>query len=161
MRHILFFFGLTICLATAGHAGPVEDNIVRQLRDQGFDRIVVSRTLLGRSRIRASDDGASREIVVNPVTGEILRDYWIRRGDRPSGLFSSNSGSASNNSGSGSSNSGKGSSNSGSGSSNSGKGSSNSGSGSSNSGKGSSNSGKGSSNSGSGSGHDDDDDDDD
>ncbi|WP_189799505.1 hypothetical protein [Tateyamaria sp. syn59] len=57
-------------------AGPIEDSIVRQLRDQGFSQIEVRRTLLGRSRIVARSRDLYREIVVSPVTGEILRDYW-------------------------------------------------------------------------------------
>lgn len=57
-------------------AGPVEDSIVRQLRSQGFSEVEVRRTLLGRARIVAQSDTLYREIVVNPVTGEILRDFW-------------------------------------------------------------------------------------
>ena len=57
-------------------AGPVEDSIVRQLRAQGFGDIAVNRTLLGRSRIVAQSSTLYREIVVNPATGEILRDFW-------------------------------------------------------------------------------------
>ena len=69
-------------LTGAAIAGPVEDSIVTQLRDQGYIRISVSRTFLGRSRIVAHDGQIRREIVVNPVTGEILRDYWTRKAER-------------------------------------------------------------------------------
>ncbi|WP_174867707.1 hypothetical protein [Ruegeria sp. HKCCD8929] len=174
MRTSVYVIVLGLALAGTAVAGPVEDSIVRQLHDQGFDRISVSRTFLGRSRIKASGRAIEREIIVNPATGEILRDYWVRRDKGESSIFSpgsgssgSNSGSGSGNSGSGSDNSGPGSQNSGSGSGNSGRGSSNSGSGSGNSGSGSGNSGSGSGNSGSGGGNsgpgggDDDDDDDD
>ena len=58
------------------NAGPIEDSIVRQLRDQGFAQIEVRRTLLGRSRIVAQSGTLYREIIVNPATGEILRDFW-------------------------------------------------------------------------------------
>ena len=51
------------------------DSIVRQLRDQGYNSIKVSRTFLGRTRIVATVGDAQREIIVNPRTGEILRDY--------------------------------------------------------------------------------------
>lgn len=71
-----------LALAVAGplQAGPIEDNIVRQLRAQGYRGIEVRRTLLGRSRIIARSARTVREIVVNPITGEILRDV-IRRID--------------------------------------------------------------------------------
>lgn len=55
-------------------AGPLEDQIVAQLQNQGFDRISVSRTLLGRTRFVATNETTSREIVLDPRTGEILRD---------------------------------------------------------------------------------------
>ena len=55
-------------------AKAVTDSISRQLRRQGYRDIAVSRTLLGRVQITAERRGALREIVVNPFTGEILRD---------------------------------------------------------------------------------------
>jgi hypothetical protein len=52
------------------------DALVQQLRDQGYVEVDVSRTLLGRIRVVAlTPDGAQREIVLSPATGEILRDY--------------------------------------------------------------------------------------
>ncbi len=63
----------------AAHAGATEDRIVAQLRDEGFTRIEISRTLLGRSRIVATGPEYEREIVLNPNTGVILRDFWIAR----------------------------------------------------------------------------------
>ncbi len=155
MGRIIATVILTACLLSGqAVASPNQERIVAQLAEQGFTRIEVTRTLLGRTRILAINEGFLREIVLNPRTGVILRDFW-RELDGNDGPDSSILDPG--NSGSGSSNSGSGSSNSGSGSSNSGSGSSNSGSGSSNSGSGSSNSGSGSSSSGSGSGSDDDD----
>jgi hypothetical protein len=71
-----------IALGAAGVAGPVAadpltDGIVAQLRRQGYGRIAVSRTLLGRVRIVGNSSSRRREIIVNPRTGEILRDYWL------------------------------------------------------------------------------------
>lgn len=57
-------------------AETVEESIVRQLREQGFERIRIERTLLGRLRIEAYSSSLERELVVNPNTGEVLRDYW-------------------------------------------------------------------------------------
>jgi hypothetical protein len=52
------------------------DVVVQQLRDQGYTGFKVSRTLLGRVRVLAwTPDGERRELVFNPRSGEILRDY--------------------------------------------------------------------------------------
>ncbi len=52
------------------------DAVVQQLREQGYVEFAVTRTLLGRVRVVAlAPDGEQREIVFNPATGEILRDY--------------------------------------------------------------------------------------
>lgn len=52
------------------------DDVVAQLMAQGYRNISQSRTWLGRVRILAYRDGGVREIVMNPRTGEILRDLW-------------------------------------------------------------------------------------
>ncbi len=55
---------------------PYAAEIVSQLRVMGYERFTVRRTLLGRIRIVAElPDADTREIIVNPRTGEILRDY--------------------------------------------------------------------------------------
>lgn len=51
------------------------DDIVAQLRAQGFAQISIGHTFLGRVRILANSVHLHREIVLNPKTGEILRDY--------------------------------------------------------------------------------------
>ena len=56
--------------------GPVEQ-VIRQLRAQGFVEISAQRTLLGRSRIQAERGKLRREIILNPTSGEILRDLWL------------------------------------------------------------------------------------
>lgn len=66
-----------LLMASAAFADYQQD-IVRQLQGMGFDRIEVSRTLLGRVRITAFGADGSREIILNPNTGEILRDLWSR-----------------------------------------------------------------------------------
>lgn len=120
-------------------AQSVEQSIIAQLTNQGFGNFQISRTLLGRIRIVSQSGTLTREIVFNPTTGEILRDYWQDKdGDRATPRLvdpNDDDDRPRSNSGSGSSGSG---SNSGSGSSsdddeddddNSGSGSSNSGSG--------------------------------
>jgi len=66
---------LLLTLPAAGWALSVQEQIVEQLTEQGFYQIEVSRTLLGRVRIVAVSLEYRREIVFNPTTGEILRDY--------------------------------------------------------------------------------------
>jgi len=53
-----------------------QETIVSQLEAQGFSRITITRTFLGRIRIHATSRDLEREIIFNPRTGEILRDYW-------------------------------------------------------------------------------------
>jgi hypothetical protein len=78
MRRRTFIFGLaSLAAATPAAAETLADRIVAELRRQGYSRISVSRTLLGRVRIAAVSRRHSREIIVNPRTGEILRDYWV------------------------------------------------------------------------------------
>lgn len=64
------------CAMTPAVAQTVEESILAQLSEQGFEQFDVRRTLLGRIRIVARGNGLIRELVFNPVTGEILRDYW-------------------------------------------------------------------------------------
>lgn len=60
-------------VAAAGFA----DDIVAELQEQGYSRIETEVTWLGRVRIVAEKDNGWREIIVNPRTGEILRDLWL------------------------------------------------------------------------------------
>lgn len=61
------------------------DDLEDQLDDMGFEVERVERTLLGRVRIVAEGRGLWREIIINPRTGEVLRDYArpLDAGDRP------------------------------------------------------------------------------
>ena len=71
-------------LASPSVAATAADQIVTQLRDQGFTEIEVEKTWLGRTRIVAERKDASREIILNPGTGEILRDLWLPKGGKGS-----------------------------------------------------------------------------
>lgn len=76
---------LALVLVLAGTAvawaDRVTDAITRQLRQQGYTEITVTRTFLGRDRIVATSPTREREIIVNPRTSEILRDYTESRDD--------------------------------------------------------------------------------
>lgn len=73
-------FLLLACCAAAAAASPAHADFVEsvraQLQGQGYRQIAVSSTMLGRSRIVARSKSGTREIIMNPRTGEILRDLW-------------------------------------------------------------------------------------
>ncbi|MDF2142256.1 hypothetical protein [Paenirhodobacter sp. CAU 1674] len=60
--------------AAPAFAGGAEDSVMRQLKAQGYSQIQVQRTWLGRLRITAQRGKVQREIVLDPRTGELLRD---------------------------------------------------------------------------------------
>lgn len=77
-------------------ADVFSDRIVQQLEDQGFKGISTERTWLGRTRIVAEGRDGQREIIVNPHTGEILRDLMLTSnagGDGNGGLVNVSGGS--------------------------------------------------------------------
>lgn len=80
MKRLILALVLCCALPALALAGPVEDSVVRQLSQQGYSRIEISRTWLGRTRIVAQREDLRREIIINPATGEILRDLLrVRR----------------------------------------------------------------------------------
>jgi DNA-binding CsgD family transcriptional regulator len=78
MKNLLLATLLMVASALPGLAGPFEDEIAQHLRAQGFAEIDVNRSFLGRSQIIARNTEYFREIIVNPVTGVILRDFTRR-----------------------------------------------------------------------------------
>ena len=75
-RRFFLLAAASIAMQLPGAADAAgTDAIVSQLGEQGYRRITVSRTLLGRVRILATAPGRRREIILNPRTGELLRDY--------------------------------------------------------------------------------------
>lgn len=64
-----------LLLATGASAAPPEEQIARSLRGEGFQITSQRRTFLGRVRFKAVRGNAEREVVVDPASGEILRDY--------------------------------------------------------------------------------------
>ncbi|PFG63511.1 hypothetical protein AXZ77_2118 [Thioclava sp. ES.031] len=55
-------------------AETASEAVTRQLKSYGYQNIDVHRTLLGRVRITGTRKGVEREIVIDPRSGEILRD---------------------------------------------------------------------------------------
>ena len=70
-------FGALVSAGVPAFAASYTEQIISQLQKQGFAAIQVERTWLGRTRIEAMRGDVSREIVLNPTTGEILRDLWL------------------------------------------------------------------------------------
>lgn len=95
-------FGFVIAglvMASTAHAQEFADVIVAQLRADGFSEIETEQTWLGRTRIVASGAEGKREIVVNPNTGEILRDLWLNRNGSDDTSLASSSGGGNDDSG--------------------------------------------------------------
>ena len=91
-----FLFAATASLALLSApivlAADTQERIVQALNEQGFSVRKVKRTWLGRVRIEAAGGGLIREVVFNPSTGEILRDFWEpeRLNDRSPGIVLAN-----------------------------------------------------------------------
>lgn len=73
----LRYYALTLALALSAGASQANelDDILNQLRAQGYIEIEVERTLLGRIRIEADGVLHEREIILNRRSYEILRDF--------------------------------------------------------------------------------------
>ncbi|WP_149141001.1 hypothetical protein [Gemmobacter caeruleus] len=75
MRPLALAICLGLLAASPALSETVADVLTRQLRDQGYLRVEATYTWLGRLRVIARRGDLRREIVINPNTGEILRDY--------------------------------------------------------------------------------------
>lgn len=70
-----------ICTPMFAMGQGVQDRILANLQAEGYHRVQISRTFLGRVRVVAQGGDYRREIVYNPTTGEILRDFTVNIGD--------------------------------------------------------------------------------
>ena len=73
---MLALFAALACAITPAWGSDLVTSVTRQLLKQGYSDITTSQTWLGRTRIIAIGEDSRREIIVNPRTGEILRDFW-------------------------------------------------------------------------------------
>jgi|LauGreDrversion4_2_1035121.scaffolds.fasta_scaffold981847_2 hypothetical protein len=76
-RLALLSASVFVALASAPARADYVESVSAQLQRQGYVQISVSSTLLGRARIVAESKAGYREIIMNPRTGEILRDVWL------------------------------------------------------------------------------------
>lgn len=116
MKRRQMIVGAVLSMAIGLGAGPVMAAdpvaiITLSLEKEGFRVTSARRTLLGRVRILATRQGQNREVVIDPRTGEVLRDLVRSVSDlgesRAGGARSSGAGgSSSGGSGTGSDDSG-------------------------------------------------------
>ncbi len=76
--------GLVGAMPVRAQDDAVTQSVLRQLEQQGFRILQVTRTLLGRVRIAAMRGELTREIVLDPRNGQIFRDLVTRNGSGPS-----------------------------------------------------------------------------
>ena len=77
MKRFLTAVVVWAALAATATAQDVAGSLLAQLSAQGYEVVYMQRTWLGRMRVVAENDAIRREIVFNPGTGEILRDYAV------------------------------------------------------------------------------------
>ncbi|NNJ69216.1 MAG: hypothetical protein HKP54_14400 [Boseongicola sp.] len=76
LKRLILIVLLTFAAAPAvANENTLRDHYVTVLQDEGYEEIRITRTLLGRLRFVALSPRYRREIVVNPITGVVLRDY--------------------------------------------------------------------------------------
>jgi len=80
MRQILPCIGFTLGTLIGGAAPALAETgtqaqIVSEMRAEGYTSIEVSTTWLRRVRIVGEGEIGSREVVINPRNGDVLRDY--------------------------------------------------------------------------------------
>lgn len=99
MKRRDFLSGLAASAALAGPALAQDyvGSVTSQLKKMGFRINREERTLLGRVRIVATRSDGRREIIINPNSGEILRDLWTpeQGGRRTSDIIEDKSGGGS------------------------------------------------------------------
>jgi hypothetical protein len=99
MKRRDFLSGLAASVALSGQALAQDyvGSVTSQLKKMGFRITREERTLLGRVRIVATRSDGRREIIINPNSGEILRDLWtpVQGSKRTSDIISDKSGGGS------------------------------------------------------------------
>lgn len=75
-RHIvLTLLSAALSASSPAFAQSQLDRVVSDLRSENYDTITIKRTFLGRIRVYGSGSAGVREVILNPSTGEVLRDY--------------------------------------------------------------------------------------
>lgn len=74
-RAIALALSVAFLSALPVQADGLKDRIIADLVDEGYTEITIKRTLLGRALVVARQGNQTREIVFNPATQMVLRDY--------------------------------------------------------------------------------------
>ena len=77
VQKLVLVLALILGSVLPGFADAITDRVIANLNAQGFEVVRITRTWLGRMWILAESKDVRREIVFNPATGEILRDYAV------------------------------------------------------------------------------------
>ncbi len=85
LRQALTVAMILLMTPVSVRAASLDEQVAEQLRIYGYTDVEISHTLLGRLRVVGHDGDREREIIVNPRTGEILRDYTSGGSSGPDG----------------------------------------------------------------------------
>ena len=77
MRRLVLGVAFLAAMAVPVWAQTPEEMIVASLEEQGYHVVTRDRTWLGRVWLLVENGEVRREIVFNPGTGEIMRDYAV------------------------------------------------------------------------------------
>ena len=77
LKRLLLVLALSLGTVLPALADAISDMVIANLKAQGFAVVQMDRTWLGRMWVLARNSEVQREVVFNPVTGEILRDYTV------------------------------------------------------------------------------------
>lgn len=92
MRNLILGMVFLLAASLPSWAQTPEEMIIASLEEQGYHVVTRDRTWLGRIWLLVENGEVRREIVFNPGTGEIMRDYavMIAAIDRDSSRSTSN-----------------------------------------------------------------------
>lgn len=70
------------CFAGAGHAADASaEKVIAEMTAQGVSEIQVSKTFLGRTKIRGLNADFVYLVILDPKTGKVVKDKTIARSD--------------------------------------------------------------------------------
>ena len=75
MRTLFLIVALFFAAPVQAEGHTLHDRVVQVLVDDGYLEIRISRTWLGRTRFVGTNEVSRREIIINPNTSVVLRDY--------------------------------------------------------------------------------------
>lgn len=101
LKILLVVFLTAFAVPAFSEVAATVSAVAEELADHGYEVSRISKTFWGRVKIVARKDDLEREVILNPNTGEILRDL-VRRLRLKQGSDNAGSGNQSTTSGSGS-----------------------------------------------------------